>query len=81
METRQLGNTDMHVRGPDFGGSEIHDEQAAYETIERLLNTALDDGFHVMETMDGKISPINRKEGECYGFRTDTESGAGDSRQ
>jgi aryl-alcohol dehydrogenase-like predicted oxidoreductase len=56
MEIRQLGNTDMQVGVLGFGGSEIHDEQASYEAIDRLLNTALDDGLNVIDTA------------ECYGL-------------
>jgi aryl-alcohol dehydrogenase-like predicted oxidoreductase len=56
METRQLGNTDMQVGVLGFGGSEIHDERASYEAVERLLNSALDDGLNVIDTA------------ECYGL-------------
>jgi len=54
MEKRQLGQTDMQVSVLGFGGSEIGFEGAAAETVERLLNSALDAGLNVIDT------------GECY---------------
>ena len=54
MEKRQLGQTDMQVSVLGFGGAEIGFEGAAEETVERLLNSALDAGLNVIDT------------GECY---------------
>lgn len=54
MERRQLGKTDMQVSVLGFGGAEIGFEGATEETVERLLNSALDAGLNVIDT------------GECY---------------
>ena len=54
MEKRQLGQTDMQVSVLGFGGAEIGFEGAAEETVECLLNSALDAGLNVIDT------------GECY---------------
>jgi aryl-alcohol dehydrogenase-like predicted oxidoreductase len=52
MERRQLGQTDMHVSVLGFGGSEIGYEQASEETVEKLLNSALDAGLNVIDTAE-----------------------------
>lgn len=54
MEKRRLGQTDMQVSVLGFGGAEIGFEDAAPETVERLLGSALDAGLNVIDT------------GECY---------------
>ena len=54
MERRQLGQTDMQVSVLGFGGAEIGFERATHETVERLLQSALDAGLNVIDT------------GECY---------------
>ena len=54
MEKRTLGKTGMKVSALGFGGAEIGNEAAAYEIVERLLNSALDAGLNVIDT------------GECY---------------
>src|SRR6266852_5471382 len=54
MEERRLGKTDMDVSVLGFGGAEIGFEGEAEETVERLLNSALDAGLNVIDT------------GECY---------------
>ncbi len=52
MEKRQLGKTDMHVSVLGFGGSEIGFQGAALETVDRLLNSALDAGLNVIDTAE-----------------------------
>jgi aryl-alcohol dehydrogenase-like predicted oxidoreductase len=52
MEKRQLGKTDMHVSVLGFGGAEIGFEQAAAETVEKLLHGALDAGLNVIDTAE-----------------------------
>jgi len=52
MEKRQLGKTDMHVSVLGFGGSEIGYEGATTETVEALLNSALDAGLNVIDTAE-----------------------------
>lgn len=53
MEKRTLGRTGMAVSILGFGGAEIRD--ATPDTVERLLNGALDAGLNAIDT------------GECYG--------------
>jgi aryl-alcohol dehydrogenase-like predicted oxidoreductase len=52
MEKRQLGKTDMQVSVLGFGGSEIGFEGATAETVEKLLNSALDAGLNVIDTAE-----------------------------
>lgn len=52
MEKRQLGNTDMQVSVLGFGGAEIGYEGATAETVEQLLNSALDAGLNVVDTAE-----------------------------
>lgn len=52
MEKRQFGGTDMQVSVLGFGGSEIGYEGAAENTVERLLNSALDAGLNVIDTAE-----------------------------
>ena len=52
MEKRQLGKTDMQVSVLGFGGSEIGYEGTSEETVERLLNSALDAGLNVIDTAE-----------------------------
>lgn len=52
METRQFGQTDMHVSVLGFGGSEIGYEGASQNAVEQLLNSALDAGLNVIDTAE-----------------------------
>lgn len=52
MEKRQLGKTDMDVSILGFGGSEIGYEKTSTETVETLLNGALDAGLNVIDTAE-----------------------------
>src|ERR1700730_10875372 len=52
MEKRRLGRTDMDVSVLGFGGSEIGYEATAEETVEALLNGALDAGLNVIDTAE-----------------------------
>lgn len=52
MEKRQLGKTDMNVSVLGFGGAEIGFEGATPETVEKLLNSALDAGLNVIDTAE-----------------------------
>src|SRR5579872_6231153 len=52
MEKRQLGKTDMRVSVLGFGGAEIGFEQAAADTVEKLLHGALDAGLNVIDTAE-----------------------------
>lgn len=52
MEKRQLGKTDMQVSVLGFGGAEIGFEGASADTVERLLNSALDAGLNVIDTAE-----------------------------
>ncbi len=52
MEKRTLGKTGMVVTTLGFGGAEIGFENAAYETVERLLHSALDAGLNLIDTAE-----------------------------
>jgi aryl-alcohol dehydrogenase-like predicted oxidoreductase len=52
MEQRALGQTDMRVSVLGFGGAEIGFEGATAQTVERLLNSALDAGLNVIDTAE-----------------------------
>lgn len=52
MQKRQLGKTDMSVSVLGFGGAEIGYEGATAETVEKLLNSALDAGLNVVDTAE-----------------------------
>ena len=52
MEKRQFGNTDMQVTVLGFGGAEIGYEGASQETVNQLLNAALDSGLNVIDTAE-----------------------------
>ena len=52
VERRVFGGTGMGVSVLGFGGSEIGYEQAAPETVERLLGAALDAGLNVIDTAE-----------------------------
>ncbi|MEP6821437.1 MAG: aldo/keto reductase [Chthoniobacterales bacterium] len=52
MERRQLGKTDVRVSVLGFGGAEIGYEGIAAETVEKLLNSALDAGLNLIDTAE-----------------------------
>ncbi|MBL8150254.1 MAG: aldo/keto reductase [Blastocatellia bacterium] len=71
MEKRRLGKTDMYVSVLGFGGAEIGFESATPETVEKLLNSALDAGLNLIDTASayleseiliGKAAARRRKE-------------------
>jgi aryl-alcohol dehydrogenase-like predicted oxidoreductase len=52
MEKRRLGKTDMHVSILGFGGAEIGFSSTPAETVQRLLDSALDAGLNVIDTAE-----------------------------
>jgi aryl-alcohol dehydrogenase-like predicted oxidoreductase len=50
METRKFGKTDMEFSVLGFGGAEIGWDNQPIETVEELLNSALDAGLNVIDT-------------------------------
>jgi aryl-alcohol dehydrogenase-like predicted oxidoreductase len=52
MERRQFGKTDMCVSVLGFGGSEIGYDHTPADTVETLLNGALDTGLNVIDTAE-----------------------------
>ena len=75
MEKRRLGKTDMEVSVLGFGGAEIGYEGATADTVETLLNSALDAGLNVIDTAEcyesseeliGKT--VNHRRNEFYLF-------------
>ncbi|MEZ5344383.1 MAG: aldo/keto reductase [Pyrinomonadaceae bacterium] len=50
MEYRNLGKTELKVSRLGFGGSEIGQEQTTQETVDTLLNSAIDAGLNLIDT-------------------------------
>jgi aryl-alcohol dehydrogenase-like predicted oxidoreductase len=56
MEKRTFGKTGMQVTPLGFGGAEIGYQGATQETVEKLLNSALDAGLNVIDTAECYIN-------------------------
>jgi aryl-alcohol dehydrogenase-like predicted oxidoreductase len=70
MEKRRLGKTDMEVTVLGFGGSEIGYERVAQDSVDRLLNSALDAGLNIIDTAEcyyGSEELIGRAVGKRRG--------------
>ena len=52
MEKRVLGKTGMEISVLGFGGAEIGFQGASRETVEALLNSALDAGLNIIDTAE-----------------------------
>ncbi len=52
MEKRTLGRTGMEISVLGFGGAEIGFQGATRETVEALLNSALDAGLNIIDTAE-----------------------------
>ena len=85
MEKRTLGKTGMSVTVLGFGGAEIGFEKAAQETVNSLLNSALDAGLNVVDTAaaypqsEAKIgAAIGGRRGEFFLFTKCGNSMSGD---
>lgn len=52
LERRRFGKTDMQVAVLGFGGAEIGYEKTEQQTVEKLLNAALDAGLNVVDTAE-----------------------------
>jgi aryl-alcohol dehydrogenase-like predicted oxidoreductase len=52
MEKRTLGKTGMSVTVLGYGGAEIGFENASQETVNQLLNAALDSGLNLIDTAE-----------------------------
>lgn len=52
MEKRMLGRTGMNVSVLGFGGSEVGYAETAQESVNQLLNAALDAGLNVIDTAE-----------------------------
>lgn len=71
MEKRALGNTGMNVTVLGYGGAEIGYRGVPEETVERLINGALDAGLNIIDTAEcyvdseekiGKVASRRRNE-------------------
>jgi len=52
MEKRKLGKTGMDVTVLGFGAAEIGFRGVAQETVDRLINGALDAGLNIIDTAE-----------------------------